>query len=113
MTIIEYILDPQDKPRSYFPKTIPPWISDGGSWHNPDGSDKLIGIGVEGSIPEGTKTFTLEELQERQLAIHAEYPMAITDTPASGLPLDVDPDKRNLTDDEVNALVKDWVDARI
>ena len=44
---------------------------------------------------------TLEELQARQLAIHAKYPMK------QGLNFD-----ENLTDDEVNAAIKTWVDAR-
>ena len=112
MVTVEYILDPEDKHRSYSPKTIPSYITDGGYWMNPDGSEKMIGVGLEGSIPDDATTFTLAELQARQRAIHAEYPMTITDNPDSGLPLSIDPDKRNLTDDEVNALVKEWVDAR-
>tara|TARA_Y100001951_G_C11258995_1_gene251289 strand:+ start:773 stop:1081 length:309 start_codon:yes stop_codon:yes gene_type:complete len=102
MAIVEYKLDPQDKPRSFNPKTIPSWITDGGYWINPDGSEKMIGVGLDGSIPEGTPTFTLAELQARQQAIHAEYPM----------PKPI-PDKNEImTDDEVNAVVKEWWDAR-
>ena len=77
MVIVEYILDPQDKPRSYNPKTIPSYIIDGGYWLDPDdwgkpnGSEKMIGIGEEGSVPDSLATFTLEELQARQRAIHA------------------------------------------
>ena len=107
MTIVEYINDPQDKPRSYHPKTIPSYITDAGHWMNPDGSEKMIGIGREGSIPDSLTTFTLEELQARQRAIHAEYPMKKCDhTIIDPLLLDV------LTDDEVNAVIKVWVDAR-
>ena len=102
MTIIEYILDPQDKPRSYHPQTIPSYVSDGGYFINPDGSEKRIGVGVEGSIPDTIKTFTLEELQARQLAIHAEYPMR------KHYPNDAD----YMNNDEVNLEVKEWVDAR-
>ena len=40
MVIVEYQLDPQDKPRSYHPKTIPSFITDGGYWIHPDGSEK-------------------------------------------------------------------------
>tara|TARA_Y100000310_G_scaffold315932_1_gene367097 strand:- start:34 stop:348 length:315 start_codon:yes stop_codon:yes gene_type:complete len=103
MTIVEYILDPQDKPRSYHPKTIPSWISDGGVWQNPDGSEKMIGVGVEGSIPDSATTFTLAELQARQRAIHANYPMKADAH---------DLDSENLTDDEVDAMIKKWYDAR-
>jgi len=102
MTIIEYILDPQDKPRSYYPKTLPSYVTDGGYWMNPDGSEKMIGIGLDGSIPDTITTFTLEELQARQRAIHAQSPMRLS----------TDIDAIDMTDDEVNAVVKDWVDAR-
>ena len=102
MTIVEYKLDPQDKPRSYHPKTIPSYITDGGYWLNPDGSEMMIGVGLEGSIPDSLTTFTLEELQARQRAIHAEYPMK------KPTPYEYGP----MTDDEVNAVIKDWVDAR-
>ena len=102
MTIIEYILDPQDKPRSYYPKTLPSYVTDGGYWMNPDGSEKMIGIGLDGSIPDTITTFTLEELQARQRAIHAQSPMRLS----------TDIDAIDMTDDEVNAAVKDWVDAR-
>ena len=101
MTIIEYILDPQDKPRSFHPKTIPSYVTDGGYWMNPDGSEKMIGIGKEGSIPDSLTTFTLEELQARQRAIHAEYPM-----PKGYSAL------ANMTDDDVNSTIKEWWDAR-
>jgi len=102
MTIIEYILDPQDKPRSYHPKTIPSYVTDGGYWLNPNGSEKMIGVGLEGSIPDTIETFTLEELQTRQLAIHAEYPMKKPPPNA----------RDNMNNDEVNAAIKEWVDDR-
>ena len=103
MTIVEYILDPQDKPRSYHPKTIPSYITDGGYWSNPDGSEKMIGAGLEGSIPDDATTFTLAELQARQRAIHANYPMQANAH---------DRDSEYLTVDEVNAMIKEWFDAR-
>tara|TARA_R100000306_G_C4323504_1_gene116411 strand:+ start:416 stop:727 length:312 start_codon:yes stop_codon:yes gene_type:complete len=102
MTIIEYILDPQDKPRSYNPKTVPSYIIDGGYWMNPDGSEKMIGVGLEGSIPDNAPTFTLAELQARQQAIHAKYPMTV----------DGDSGADYMTDNDVNAAIKKWVDDR-
>ena len=102
MVIVEYILDPQDKPRSYHPKTIPSYITDGGYWGNPDGSEKMIGVGLEGNIPEDATTFTLAELQARQRAIHANYPMKVSEKPNAD----------DMTDDEVNAAVKAWWDER-
>ena len=102
MIIVEYILDPQDKPRSYVPKSIPSYITDGGYWGNLD--DKtLIGVGLEGSIPEDATTFTLAELQSRQRSIHAKHPMKKEP---------IGPDSEDMTVDEVNAAVKNWVDAR-
>ena len=54
--------------------------------------------------------YTLEELQERQLAIHAEHPMK------QAPPFDVDEEgelaPRDLSVDEVNAAVEEWWNAR-
>ena len=105
MVIVEYKLDPQDKPRSYHPKTTPSYITDGGYWMNPDGSEKMIGVGLEGSIPDSVETFTLAELQARQRAIHANYPMKVTNYELTSNP-------NNMTDNEVNAAIKEWVDDR-
>lgn len=82
---------------------IPDWITDGGHWGNNDANMKLIGTGVEGSIPEGTVTYTLEELQTRQLAIHANEPRKKQP---------VHTDSVTVTEDEVNAEIKEWWDAR-
>ena len=98
MTIIEYTLS-SDIP------TIPSYVVDGGYWMNPDGSRKMIGIGLEGSIPDNIETFTLEELQARQRAIHVDYPMTVRPS----MSYDV---AENMTDDEVNYIIKNWVDAR-
>ena len=106
MTIfVEYILDPQDKPRSFVPKTVPSYITDGGYWMNPDGSEKMIGVGVEGRIPDSVGTLTLEEHQARQRAIHAKYPMRI-------LEFHYNDTVTNMTDDEVNAVIKECVNKR-
>jgi hypothetical protein len=104
MIVIEYILDPQDKPRSFNPKTIPSYVKEGGVFLHPDGSERMIGVGVEGSIPDNIKTFTLEELQARELAIHAQYPMKKYDG--------VNIETETLTHDEIKAGVKVWWDAR-
>ena len=104
MTIIEYKLDPQDQPRSYHPKTVPDYVSDGGYWFNLD-NEKMIGVGLEGSIPESISTFNLAELQARQRAIHEKYPMKKIYEQDN---LDAD----DMTDDEVDAFVKVWWDAR-
>ena len=101
MTIIEYKLDPQDADESYHPRTIPSYVIDGGYWSNPD-NYKLIGIGLEGSIPDDIETFTLAKLQARQRAIHAKYPMKVGR----------DEDSDDMTDTEVNTVIKTWMDIK-
>ena len=84
----------------------PPYMTDGGYWTNPD-NEKMIGVGIEGSVPDDATTLTLEELQARERAIHAEYPRT------KNLPLLIQPEPQiTLTDDEIDTAVKDWVDAR-
>ena len=100
MTIIEYELN-SGKP------TIPTYVTDGGYWQNPD-DKKLIGVGLEGSIPDSVETFTLEELQTRQVAINAKYPMI---QPFHDEENNIH-NHKEMTDDEVNASVKAWWDAR-
>ena len=92
MTIVEYTL---------VDGRTPDWITDGGHWV--DGSENLIGTGVEGSIPEGTVTYNLAELQTRQLAIHANDPRKKSPVHA---------DSPTVTEDEVKAEVEEWWDAR-
>ena len=110
MTIIEYKLHPIPQGGM----KIPDFVDDGGYWQNPD-DFTLIGTvpdGVEYYVPDTVTTYTLAELQARQRAIHAKYPMKKTNykgqpyNEANGEPLD------DMTDDEVNAKVKAWVDAR-
>ena len=99
MTIVEYRLDPQDS--DSYPRTIPDYISDGGHWSNPD-NHTLIAMIPDSDVPEGATTYTLEELQARQRAIHVKYPVKVVP----------EPEAEDMTVDEVNAAVKDWVDAR-
>lgn len=100
MTIIEYKLHPIPQGGM----KIPDFVIDGGYWQNPD-DYTLIGTvpdGVEYYVPDTLTTYTLAELQARQRAIHAIYPMKV------GPAIDAD----DMTDDQVNAAVKAWVDAR-
>ena len=79
MTIIEYKLHPIPQGGM----KIPDFVTDGGYWGNPD-------------------DHTLAELQARQRAIHAKYPMQI----------DSREDADDMNDTQVNAAIKAWVDAR-
>jgi hypothetical protein len=93
MTFVEYELNLSEP-------SIPTFVTDGGYWINPD-NKKLIGVGLEGSIPDDITTLTLAELQARQRAIHAITPMKTDITLAD-----------DMTDDEVNATIKAWVDKK-
>ena len=100
MTIIEYKLHPI--PRGGM--KIPDFVTDGGYWGNPD-DFTLIGTvpdGVEYYVPDTVTTYTLAELQARQRAIHAKYPMKVS----------LEPDADDMTDDQINAAIEAWVDAR-
>jgi len=100
MTIIEY-----KSHQSPDGMKTPDFVTEGGYWDNPD-DFTMIGIvpdGVKYYVPDTIVTYTLAELQARQRAIHAKYPMK------------KEPDNKDsadMTDDEVNAAVKAWVDAR-
>ena len=99
MTIIEYKLHPTQRGMK-----IPDFVTDGGHWYNPD-DFTLIGAvpsGVQYYVPDTLTTYTLAELQARQRAIHAKYPMKVYGN------LDGD----DMTDDQVNTAVEAWVDAR-
>jgi hypothetical protein len=94
MTIIEYSLNST-------PPTIPHYVADGGYWMNPD-NEKMIGVGLDGSIPDNILTLTLEELQARQRSLHSKYPMQVYP----------EPDAPNMTDEEVNVAISNWVAER-
>ena len=98
--IIEYKLHPVPY-RGKKTMKIPDFVTDGGYWGNPD-DHTLIGSVPEGAeyyVPDTVITYTLAELQTRQLAIHAKYPMRHHDD-------------RVLTEEEVKTAVADWVSAR-
>ena len=102
MGIVEYKLDPQDQPRSFHPKTIPSWVTNGGHWWNPE-NEKMIAVVPDDSVPDGATTYTLAELQARQKGIQANYPMKV----------DVrDKDSDDMTDDQIDTMIADWVDTR-
>ena len=99
MTIIEYKLHPIPQGGM----KVPDFVTDGGYWNNPD-DFTLIGTvpdGAEYYVPETVTTYTLAELQARQRAIHAIYPMKISPN-----------DDTEMNDTQVNATIKAWVDDR-
>ena len=107
MTIIEYKLQPM-RFRGNRPKGMktPDFVTDGGYWFNPD-DFTLIGIvpsGVEYYVPDTVTTYTLAELQARQRAIHAKYPMKVGPSEES--------EADDMTVEQVNAVIEAWVDER-
>tara|TARA_Y100000310_G_scaffold7413_1_gene8087 strand:+ start:576 stop:887 length:312 start_codon:yes stop_codon:yes gene_type:complete len=102
MTIIEYKLHPH-----HGGMRTPEFVTDGGYWQNPD-DFTLIGTvpdGVEYYVPDSVVTYTLAELQTRQLGIHAKYPMGKPgNEPGS--------DFEVMTDDEIKTAIADWVATR-
>tara|TARA_B100000470_G_scaffold183115_1_gene148010 strand:- start:228 stop:533 length:306 start_codon:yes stop_codon:yes gene_type:complete len=100
MVIVEYVYDPVTRER-------PSWVVEGAHWCNQDDDEKVIGVAKEETVPDGVTVLTLEELQARQRAIHAKYPME-KNLP----PIPSDDPRIRLTDDEINAAIKEWVDAR-
>tara|TARA_Y100000310_G_scaffold323523_1_gene383943 strand:- start:46 stop:345 length:300 start_codon:yes stop_codon:yes gene_type:complete len=97
--IIEYKLHPVSINGRKTMK-IPDFVTDGGYWGNPD-DHTLIGSipdSAEYYVPDSVVVLTPTELGERQLAIHAKYPIKIDD--------------RVLADDEIKTMIADWVSAR-
>ena len=72
----------------------------------------LVEDEVKYYIPDTVVQYTLEELQARQRAIHAKYPFRKLDY--KDLDYDYKTGELNdyMTDDEVNAWIKSWVDDR-
>lgn len=95
MQILEYKLHQTSKGM-----TCPPWVRDGGYFHNPD-DYTFIGLAQspnEFYIPDTVTVLTLSELKTRQLAIHAKYPQKHPH-PDGG---------EEMTNSEVEASVDDW-----
>ena len=85
--------------------TCPPWIDDGGYWLD---GDNMIGVRDDNnttSVPAGAVSFTADELETRQLAIHAVTTMTKEGAASSD-------DRVDMTDAEVSTMVQDWVTSK-
>ena len=84
----------------------PGFIKEGGYWHNPDDHTMVgtIPSGAEYYVPDTVVELTAEELETRQLAIHAKYPMQ---NMALGMG-----QERDMTIAEVKTAISNWVKAR-
>ena len=93
----------------------PPWIQDGGQWHNAADNTMVGWIPAEEDreywVPDNITTLTKAELNTRMLAIHAERPFQKINNDS------VDeigtPYGEQMTEAEVTTLSNDWYDAYI
>jgi hypothetical protein len=93
MAILEYKLE-----ASVGGMRCPEWVEDGGYFSNPD-DFSMIGWArdsAEWYTPDTVVTLTPVQLEDRQVAIHALYPMK-------------NEDGVDLTEAEVRARVQSWV----
>lgn len=88
----------------------PPWIQDGGQWHNPADNTMVGWIPAEADrqywVPDNITTLTKAELNTRMLAIHAARPFDKGDAM-------LEEDRTAMTDAEVTTMSNDWYDAYI
>lgn len=97
MSFLEYKLE-----ASASGMRCPDWIEDGGYFQNPD-DFSMVGWArdnAEWYTPDTAVTLTATQLEDRQFAIHAKYPMK-------------NEDGVDLTETEVRAIVQSWVDANV
>ena len=112
MKIVEYKLHASPAGMS-----CPGFIKEGGYWRNPD-DHTMIGIIPSNSeyyVPDTIVELTAEELEKRQLAIHAKHPMRSIKTRIEGID---DGSNRHvhkehdMTIAEIKTAISNWVTAR-
>ena len=97
MKIVEYKLHPSPTGMK-----CPDFIDDGGYWSNPD-DHTMVGIipsDVEYYVPDTIVELTAEELETRQLTIHAKYPMHNIE------------EERDMTTAEVKTAISNWITSK-
>jgi hypothetical protein len=96
MAILEYKLQ-----ASAEGMRCPDWVEDGGYFPNPD-DFTMIGLArddAEWYTPDTVVTLTTVQLEDRQVALHAKYPMK-------------NEEGVELTEAEVRAMVQSWITNR-
>ena len=104
MIYLEYLLD-----ASAGGMRCPPWVDDGGYWHNP-ANHTLVGAtrdNPEFHIPSTVHRLTAAELETRQVAIHNVTPMTKEVVEEDG-----HIGRVNMTEAEVRTSIQNWVAAR-
>jgi len=80
----------------------PDWVEDGGYFYNPD-DFSMVGWArdsAEWYTPDTVVTLTAVQLEDRQVALHAKYPMVKEND---------DGTRTDLNEAEVRAMVQSWV----
>ena len=112
MKIVEYKLHPSPTGMK-----CPDFIEDGGYWYNPD-DHTMIGTVPSNSeyyVPDTIVELTAEELETRQLAIHAKHPMRSIKTRIEGVD---DGNNRHIhtehdmTIAEIKTAISSWVTSK-
>tara|TARA_Y100001951_G_C11233987_1_gene236314 strand:+ start:583 stop:894 length:312 start_codon:yes stop_codon:yes gene_type:complete len=99
MIILEYSLEAGEGGMR-----CPPWVDDGGYFKN-SADDTLIGVtrdNPEIPIPLTTPRLTVEELEERVVALHDVTPMV-------AFSYDPNAEEVELTEAEVRTSIQNWV----
>ena len=108
--VFEYLMNID----SFQRKRHPGWVEEKGHFHSPIDSSFIGWSPDAGSrdyyVPDTVTVLTKEELVQRQLTIHATYPMTKPDPDGTG---DGSPEEGfiNMTDAEVRSTVEAWYDS--
>lgn len=89
---------------------IPEFATDGGYHWNPDDDTLICVMADDAELPDSVTVLTPEELQERQLAIHANTPFRKAPEPAVGK-FGADYDVL-MSEDDVIADIESWIAER-
>jgi hypothetical protein len=85
--------------------STPTFITNGGHWHN---NDRMISVEPDADpeyyVPDTVKVFTVAELKARQVAVHAVAPYKV-------MGADGQPTADDMTNEQVETMVADWVAA--
>lgn len=104
--IVEYMLNIEERDGQKVGVT-PAWVTNGGHFYDPD-TKTMIGFCPALSnrnwyLPDTVVTYTLQQLQERNIALHARYPFKKLASPGQA--------EESMTNYEVSLVTQDVVEA--
>ena len=106
MAVVEYMLHRVDGSNR---RDVPGFIGDRGYWMSPFDSSFIgwVDDTTDYYVPDTIVRLTKQQLIDRQLLIHATYPMVEPVAPGVGEP---GTQGRTLSNEEVTAMISDWYD---